>query len=109
MATTLALDLAGGLTDIEGVAITMVEVTGITIKNKSTVSGEILIVGAGSNPLLNWIKATGDAVHIGPSGILHITSPIDGYAITASTGDILTIDSGAATISYEYIIHGRSA
>lgn len=104
-----ALDLAGGLTDAFGTAITMVEVTGITVRNNSTTTGEIIIIGAGSNPLLNWVNATGDAVKIGPKGVFHISSPFNGFAVTAGTGDILTLDPGADTISCDYIIHGRSA
>lgn len=50
-----------------------------------------------------------DIVHVGPGGILILTSPVDGYAVTAATGDILKIDSGAATINYTIVIWGRSA
>jgi len=105
-----SLDLAGGLTDLGGTAITMVEVTAITVKNNSTTTGEVLTIGAGSNPLLNWIIATGDGVKIGPGGVFHISSPYDGYAITAGTGDILFLDASTGdTIRVDYIIHGRSA
>ena len=104
-----ALDLAGGLTDAFGTTITMVEVTGITVKNNSTTTGEVITIGAGSNPLINWVAASGDGVVIGPGGVFHISSPFDGYAVTAGTGDILTLDPGSDTISCDYIIHGRSA
>lgn len=109
-ATTSTIDLAGSLTSpIAGTAITMVEVTYICITNKSTTTGEVLSVGAGSNPLLNWVMATGDGVKIGPGGSLVISSPIDGFAVTAGTGDILTLNSGSATISVDILILGRSA
>lgn len=109
-ATTSTIDLAGSLTSpINGTAITMAEVTCLMIRNKSSTSGEVLTVGAGSNPLVNWIGASGDAVKVGPGGCLFISSPIDGYAVTAGTGDILTLDSGAATISVDILILGRSA
>ena len=103
-------DLAGTLTsELSGATVTFVEVTGFWIRNKSTTTGEILEVGAGSNPLLNWIKATGDATKIGPGGVYLHTSPIDGFAVTAGTGDVLTITSASGTISYEIAIWGRSA
>ena len=106
---TTGLDVAGGLTDAFGTAITMVEVTSITIVNNSTTTTEVVTIGAATNPLLNWIAASGDGVVIGPGGVFHISSPIDGFAVTAGTGDILTLDPGADTISVDYIICGRSA
>ena len=109
-ASANTLDVAASLTSkLTGAAVTMVEVTAICVVNKSTTSGEVLIIGAGSNPLLNWVNATGDAVKVGASGVFLITSPLNGYAVTATTGDILTIDPGAATISYDIILLGRSA
>jgi len=105
-----ALDLAGSLTSqLDGSTLTFVEITGIIIRNKSTTTTEVLTIGAGSNPLLNWVNATGDAVVLGPGGVFVITSPIDGYGVTAGTGDVLTIDPGSDTISYDILILGRSA
>lgn len=103
-------DLAGTLTsELTGATVTFVEITGIWIRNKSTTAAQNLEIGAGSNPLVNWVKASGDAVVVGPSGVFLLTSPIDGYAVTATTGDILTITATSGTIAYEIIIWGRSA
>ncbi|KKM72902.1 hypothetical protein LCGC14_1415890 [marine sediment metagenome] len=107
-ATADPIDL-GALTSADGRTIVFAEITQIYIRNKSIVSGEKLIVGAGSNPLLNWVSATGDAVEVGPSGRFLIESPIDGYAVTDSTGDVLTVDPGAATIAYRIVVTGRSS
>ena len=108
-ATTLDLDLSGGLnTKVTG-AFNFVELTAIIIRNKATGTGANLIVGAGSNPIVApWIAA-GDGAKIGPGGVLVLTSPIDGYAVVAGTGDILRLDSGAATVPYEILLIGRSA
>ena len=104
------VDVAGTLTSkLSGATISMVEVTLIYIRNKSTTTAEILEIGAGSNPLLNWVKATGDAIKIGPGGVFLLTSPVDGFAVTATTGDILTITSASGTILYDIVIMGRSA
>jgi hypothetical protein len=103
-------DLAGTLTsELSGATVTFVEITGIWIRNKSTTTAQILEIGAGSNPLLNFIKATGDAIQVGPGGVLLLTSPVDGFAVTANTGDVLTITSASGTIAYEIAIWGRSA
>lgn len=113
VATTDALDLRGGLTAaIGGAALAFVEVTGIVIVNKATVAASILKVGAGSNPAFSGLfGATGDIIVVPASGMFAWFAPLDGggLATTAGTADILTIDSVAATISYDIVIIGRSA
>jgi hypothetical protein len=93
---------------IGGAAITFATVSGFAIYNKSTTTAEVLKIGAGSNPFINWVSATGDAIDLGPGGIFMWTSPVDGAAVTTSTGDILTIDPGSDTIAYDIIIWGVS-
>lgn len=109
--TPLALDLSGGLTDLLGNVITMAKVTGIFIVNNSLTVGEKLTIGAGSNPLLNWIAATGDALQIGPGGVhCQLDPSLAAYAVTGATGDVLTIAAAAgAAVSTDVVIVGRSA
>lgn len=109
VATTADIDLAGSLTDKFGAAATFVEVTRLVIKNNATTTGYNLTVGGGSNPWITWLKATGDGIVIAPGGTFVLDNPIDGYAVTATTGDILRLDSGANTVSYTIQILGRSA
>ena len=101
------LDLAGILLDAFGDAVDLAKVRGIIIENTSTVSGEKLTVGnAAAN---TWVGPFGAAAHtldIEPGGVLWLWSPVDGYAVTAGTGDQLKIDAGAATITYRIIIVG---
>lgn len=107
-ATTL--DCRGGLSSVlTGDAINLVEITWLIMYNKSSTSGEYITVGAGSNPVTSLWGATGDAAVVGPGGILILGSPIDGYATTAATADIITITPATGTISVDYIIIGRSA
>lgn len=108
--TPLALDLAGALTDILGNTITMSKVTGIIVVNNSSTVGEIMTVGAGSNPLLNWIIATGDGNKAGPGGaVVVIDESLAAYAVTGGTGDVLQISLAAGTnVSVDVIIIGRS-
>lgn len=109
--TPLALDLSGALTDLLGNTITMAKVTGIIVINNSLVVGEILSIGAGSNPLLNWIGATGDLVKVGPGGFhCQVDPSLAAYAVTGGTGDVLTIAAAAgAAVSVDVVIFGRSA
>ena len=109
-ATSEDLDLAAGLTDTFGNVLTFVEIVGLAIKNTSTTTAEILAVGgAAGNQFINWVANSSDIVNIDPDGILFLWSPLDGYTVTAGTGDLLKIDAGAATITYEIVIIGRSA
>lgn len=107
--TPVTVDLAGSLTAADGTTITFVEIVGLYIKNKSTTTAQNITVGGGSNPWITHLGASGDAVVVGPSGMLLLTSPIDGYAVTATTGDILTLTSSSGTISYDLVVCGRSA
>jgi hypothetical protein len=109
--TPKTYDIAGGLTDILGNTITMAKVNAIIVVNNSVTAGEILTVGAGSNPLLNWVIATGDGVKAGPGGAVVCLDPsLAGYAVTGGTGDVLQISVAAgATVPIDVIIIGRSA
>lgn len=116
-AYSVTLSLAGsaqtidlrGVTGAFGSALTFAEVTGVIVKNKATTTGYNLTIGAGSNPWITWLIATGDGVVLGPGGLFVVTSPLDGYATTGGTGDILTFDPGANTFSVDVVILGRSA
>lgn len=104
------IDLLGTLTDISGTTISFVEVAGFAIRNKSTTSTENLTVGAGSNNWSGWAGASGHQVVIPPGGaFVWFAGTVDANSPTAGTGDILTIDPGSDTISYDIIIFGRSA
>lgn len=109
-ATSEDLDLAGSLTDAFGDTLTLVKVKMILIHNKSTTATETLAVGgAAANQFVNWIGNSSDIVNIGPDGLLLLWSPVDGYAVTAATGDLLKIDSGSDTITYDIVVIGTSA
>ncbi len=110
-ATSEDLDLAGVLSDAFGNTLTYVEVVGFAIKNTSTTTTENLAVGgAASAQFINWVGDATDIVNIGPDGIFFLWNPDNSaYTVTATTGDLLRIDSGADNITYEIIIWGRSA
>ncbi len=109
-ATSEDLDLAASLTDGLGNSVTFATVKAIIIHNTSTTTTENLSVGgAASAQFINWVSAADDEIVIGPDGVFVLWSPIDGYAVTATTGDLLKIDSGADNITYEIAIIGTSA
>lgn len=106
-ATSENLDLAGGLTDVFGTTITFTYIKGLLIKNSTATAGANLLVGgAAANAWYAPFNAATDIVKVGPNGSLLIWHPGAGWAVTAGTGDILKIDSGAATIIYKIMIIG---
>ena len=108
-ATTLDLDLNGSLTTTVTGAVNFDKITAIVVRNKATTTGYTLKVGAGSNPIAACWIAAGDGATIGAGGCLVLTAPVDGFAVTAGTADILRLDSGANTVAYEVLLIGRSA
>lgn len=108
-ATTLDLDLNGALTTKVTGAVNFAKLSLIRIKNKATATGANLLVGGGINPIASLWGSAGDILKIPPGGAVTLEAPIDGYAVTASTADILRLDSGTATIPYEILIVGRTA
>jgi hypothetical protein len=111
-ATSEELDLAGVLTSqLDGSAITFVEIGGILIYNSSTTAA-LTVGGAASNQAyVGLFAAATERIKVGPLGEVAWVSPIDGggLTVTAGTGDKLKIDSGAATITYKIVLLGRSA
>lgn len=103
-ATSKNLDLFGGLTNGFGETINFVTIKQILIYNRSSTATEILTISG--TALTNLLGGTTPTVKIGPSGVWTQSSPIDGYAITDSSGDVLTIDSGTDTITYDIFILG---
>lgn len=105
------LDLAGTLTDAFGQTVTFTKLKGLLLHNRATTAGEILHVGGGSNPIVDWIGAGGDLVKVGPAGILLLWNPsLAGYTVTASTADVLRItNAGIGSIDYDILLLGVSA
>ncbi len=92
------IDLSGVIVDAFGTTIAFSKIKELWIFNTSIVSGENLTLTG------NWGNAVfgGTFLHIvPPSGHYHVSSPIDGYAVTATSADIITIDPGADTITYK--------
>lgn len=108
------IDLAGVLTNAFGATITAAEIVAILIINasKAGVRNTVtLSVGAGSNPWFGMFGATGDVIKVPPGGTLMLVAPdASGLgAVTAGTGDILTVTPGAAAGTYQIAILARSA
>lgn len=105
------LDLRGSLAGVFG-TVSFAETKLIYIKNKATTSGYTLTVGAGTNGAFAGLFADlTDKIVIQPGGAFLWIAPLDGnnLATTAGTADILKIDPGSNTVSYDIVIIGASA
>lgn len=103
-ATSENIDLQATLSDAFGDTIVFTAIKEITIRNLSTVSGENLTVSG--NFMGAVLGATTHTITVPPGGEWHASSPIDGFTVTNTTQDTLTVDSGSDNISYDLVIDG---
>jgi hypothetical protein len=103
------LDLAGSLTDAFGNTITFTKIKALLVVAASGNTNDVVVGGAGANGFDSWVSATGDSVLVKPGGCLLIVAPdATGYAVTAGTGDLLTItnSAGSTSVTYDVVIAG---
>jgi hypothetical protein len=104
-----SLDLAGGaLPDAFGVALTFARVKAIFVRASALNTNNVVL----SRPAANgvpFLDAASDAHSIAPGGCVLLMRPdAAGWAVTAGTGDLITLaNSGAGTtVSYDIVILG---
>ena len=113
LAASTAEDLdvdGGGLTDAFGTAFAPVKIKVLVVYADSGNTNDVVVGGdANSVPLLSTAATT---VSVQPGGILMLSTPaLAGYAVTASTGDIIQIENGGAgsVVDYDILINGTSS
>lgn len=109
--TTEDLDVSGGtLTDAFGTTFTVVKVKLLMVCASSANTNDVVILGdAASVPILDTAATTHT---IAPGGCFCAYDPtLGGWAVTASTGDIIQVaNSGAGTtVTYDIVVIGTSA
>lgn len=106
------LDLAGGLTNpLTGAAMTFVELRAVLITAASANTNNVVVSRPASNGVPIF-SAAGDAIPVQPGGVFLWSCPADGkVAVTAGTGDLLTItnSAGSTSVTYDVTIIGTSA
>lgn len=108
------LDLAGSLTDANGNSLTFARVKGLVVKAAAANTNNVLVGGDATNTFLTWVVAEGDAIILRPGAELSLfagSADATGYAVTASTGDLLRItnSAGGSSVTYDIVIIGSSA
>lgn len=104
------LDLAGGLTDAFGNTITFTSIKGIFIYAATGNTNDVLVGGAASNQFIEWVSNASDVIVVKPGGFFGLCNPAaNGYAVTASTGDLLKVanSSSGTSVTYDIIIVGE--
>ena len=111
LSTSENLDLTGVLIDSYGTTLTFVDVKMLYVFAAATNGGNIIVGGAASAAFLGPFADATDKMKLPAGAWLKWVAPIDGYAVTATTADILKIenDDGAAAGVYDIVIVGTNA
>lgn len=107
------LDLAGGLTNAFGAAITFAEIVALVIKAAPENTNDVVVGGKGSQRLGGPVRGQRRDGQVKPGMTLLMAGPEDGGlgAVTPGTGDLLKIanSAGGTPVTYDVLIIGRSS
>ncbi len=108
------LDLAGSLADAFGTAQVFARIKAIAIRAAAGNTNNVLVSRPASNGLASLFSAAGDQLILRPGTLFLVAAGVDdatGYAVTAGTGDLLTItnSAGSTTVEYDIAVIGCSA
>lgn len=105
------IDLSGALTDAFGATITMARVKAIIITAASTNTNDVQVTRPASNGVPIFMAA-GDGIALKNGSIFAWADPgATGVAVTAGTGDLLTITNSGpgSSVTYNITVIGASA
>jgi hypothetical protein len=105
------LDLAGTLTDAYGATITFARIKLVVFIADGGNTNDVQVTRPASNGTALFIAA-GDGIALKPGAFFIWADPgATGFAVTAGTGDLLTVTNSAGTtgVTYSVIIIGASA
>lgn len=105
------LDLAGGLTDIYGATLTFARIKLLLVHAASGNTNNVNVTRPASNGVPLFLAA-GDGIPVRPDGnFLWIAPDATGVAVTAGTGDLITVtnSAGSTSVSYDVVVIGASA
>lgn len=102
------IDLSGALTDAFGASIVAAELVAIYVKASAANTNNVNVTRPASNGVPIFLAA-GDGVSIQPGEWFEFVSQ-KGIAVTAATGDLITITNaaGSTSVTYNIIVIGRT-
>lgn len=107
-ASATSYDLAAGVTDAQGAAITMSKLGFVLAENRSSTAGDTVRLGGNTNGVPMFGGAT-QYLNLGPQGFALIVNPIDGWTVTAGTGDQVDMTrTTTTTFDHAIVLAGRS-
>lgn len=103
------LDLAGVLTSAFGATIAAAEVVAIFIAAAAGNTNNVNVTRPASNGFIGPFLAAGDGISVKPGEWAALVSQ-SGWAVTAATGDLLTItnSAGSTGVTYDIVIVART-
>lgn len=112
--STEDLDLAGGLTDALGVALTFVKIKALIISAAAGNTNNVLVGGVAAGLSTIIVPQTTGIVTVRPGATFAVFAGVadsTGYAVTATTADLLHIanSSSGTPVTYDVIVIGTSA
>ncbi|MFN3473562.1 MAG: hypothetical protein ACK4ZW_05900 [Blastomonas sp.] len=106
------LDMAGVLTNGLGSTITFASVKALIIVAAAGNTNDVVVGGAASNAFATMFGDATDTIKVPPGGFVVLGDfGATGFAVTASTGDLLKIANGGSgtPVSYDILIVGDTA
>lgn len=103
------LDLAGGLVDPRGNAVSFTRITELLVYNSATVAGDIIRMGnAASNPVPLGLSAATTTIDIGPGGwrFMHEPSAAGLPVVNAASDNLKLANIGANSIDVVVAVVG---
>lgn len=103
------LDLAGVLTDAFGNVITFAKIKAIIITADAANTNDVIIGNHATAACLLFFGAATHTAAIKPGGALMVVAPnVDGYAVTATTADMLKVlnSAGGTSVTYTIVLIG---
>jgi hypothetical protein len=99
------LDLNGVLIDPFGVALALTKIKVLIVRASRNNVNDVVVGGAASAQVASIFNAVTEKIKVKPGGTLCLIAPdAAGYAVTATSADLLRIANGGAGTSVEYTI-----
>ena len=101
------LDLAGALVGVNGAACVFATVHGIYVKAAAANTNDVVLGGHASAAFVGWFGDVSDTVKVKPGEVFSITNDA-GWAVTATTADMIKMLNSAGTtgVTYDIVIMG---